>query len=132
MAFVPFVESDQPTIAAFNEKFQQAIAAAIAGGKQIQKVGYVGTGTYGKNSPVVIEFETQPDLVVVGGASQYPALVFVKGSTGLILTLGGQSYEWFSSWSENNLSFYSNQAGVGSALQHNSLNVQYYALMFYA
>lgn len=49
MAFVPFEKTDQPTMANFNEKFQQAIADAVnqADGKAVKiKTGsYVGTGS---------------------------------------------------------------------------------------
>ena len=44
MGFVPFVEGDQPTMAAFNEKFTQAIEAAIAGGLVVETGSYVGLG----------------------------------------------------------------------------------------
>lgn len=43
MAFVPFVESDQPTMAAFNEKFQQNYEAMLANGFQIVTGSYAGT-----------------------------------------------------------------------------------------
>lgn len=51
MAFVPFTKDDQPTMAAFNEKFQQAIDEAVSRGVKIEVGSYVGTGTYGKSNP---------------------------------------------------------------------------------
>lgn len=47
MAFVPFVESDQPTMAAFNEKFQQNYEAAVEAGFYAITGTYTGTGTSG-------------------------------------------------------------------------------------
>lgn len=44
MAFTPFIESDQPTMAAFNEKFREIIAEAVGQSAKIQTGSFVGTG----------------------------------------------------------------------------------------
>lgn len=66
MAFVPFVESDQPTMANFNEKFQQAIAA----GTQFAHGSYTGSGTYGASNPTKLTFPFKPYAVIVAVATQ--------------------------------------------------------------
>lgn len=60
MAFTPFVESDQPTMANFNEKFQECIQEAIEGGTEIFTGSYVGTGTYGADNPNTLTFPFTP------------------------------------------------------------------------
>lgn len=78
MAFVPFVETDQPTMAAFNEKFQQNFEAAVNAGVQIAVGDYVGTGESSKS--LVLGFI--PYLVIVGGDYGYPedTVSMVRGS----------------------------------------------------
>lgn len=73
MAFVPFVESDQPTMAAFNEKFQEAIEQAtddaVSAAPKIVTGSYVGTDEITKT----ISFETAPKIVFICGYNmQYP------------------------------------------------------------
>ena len=88
MAFVPFTKEDQPTMAAFNEKFQQAIDQAIVGGVKIEVGSYVGTGTYGSSNKNSLTFGFEPKFVHI--ACQTPnnnsnafrphTWVWVKGS----------------------------------------------------
>lgn len=61
MAFVPFVETDQPTMAAFNEKFQQNYEAAVGSCAKVITGTYVGTGKY----PATLTFNEKPQLVVI-------------------------------------------------------------------
>lgn len=62
MAFTPFVETDQPTMANFNEKFQECIQEAIEGGTEIFTGSYEGTGTYGENNPNTLTFPFKPKI----------------------------------------------------------------------
>ena len=54
MAFIPFTPEDKPTMAAFNEKYEQAIFAAAELGTSVEVVSYVGTATYGSSNPCSI------------------------------------------------------------------------------
>lgn len=72
MAFVPFTETDQPTMAAFNAKFQSIITEAVSQGKQIEVGSYVGTGAYGEQNPNSLQFNGKAILV----------FLFVTGSSG--------------------------------------------------
>lgn len=62
MAFTPFVETDQPTMAEFNEKFQECIAEALSHDVQIETGSYVGTGV----NPVTLTFSFTPQFVIIG------------------------------------------------------------------
>lgn len=61
MAFVPFVETDQPTMAAFNEKFQSLLGEGV----QIEKTSRTGKGTYGSSHPSFARFTIIPDIVIM-------------------------------------------------------------------
>lgn len=65
MAFVPFTEADQPTMAAFNEKFRGAISEAVGSGLQLEVGSYIGTGTYGSGAKNTISLSYKPLLVFV-------------------------------------------------------------------
>lgn len=75
MAFTPFVETDQPTMASFNEKFQQAIQDATAQGLKIEVVTYIGTGTYGQDNPTSISFSFVPKMVIIIGVGAYGGFI---------------------------------------------------------
>jgi len=62
VAFTPFVETDQPTMANFNEKFQECIREATEGGTEIFVGSYVGTGTYGESNPNTLTFPFKPKV----------------------------------------------------------------------
>ena len=62
MAFTPFVETDQPTMAEFNEKFQECIQEAADKGTEVFTGSYVGTGTYGVSNPNTLTFPFKPKL----------------------------------------------------------------------
>lgn len=72
MAFTPFVDTDRPTMANFNEKFQEAITDAIAGGiagaPKIETGSYVGTGTYGSGNPNTLTLPFVPKTIEFIGA----------------------------------------------------------------
>ena len=67
MAFTPFTESDQPTMDAFNQKFQEAINDAVSKGLKVETGTYIGTGTYGESNPTSISFSKTPELIFVSG-----------------------------------------------------------------
>lgn len=66
MAFVPFVESDQPTMAAFNEKFQQILDVTLGADVKIETGSYVGNGAYGASNAKSLTFSFVPELLFVG------------------------------------------------------------------
>lgn len=70
MAFVPFTKDEQPTMAAFNEKFEQAIQQAIAAGVKIEVGSYVGTGAYGTYQYNSLNFSFNPKLLIISSASK--------------------------------------------------------------
>lgn len=67
MAFTPFVETDQPTMAEFNEKFQECIGAAVDLSGKIEAFSYVGTGTWGPSYPNTITCSFAPILIMLIG-----------------------------------------------------------------
>lgn len=67
MAFVPFVESDQPTMAAFNEKFQQNYDAILAAAGKVEVGSYAGSGETSKS----FIFGFVPKIVFISGNNQY-------------------------------------------------------------
>lgn len=71
MAFIPFTEEDRPTMAAFNEKFQQAIATAsedaISKSAKVAFGSYIGTGKVGKENPNSISLPFDPKAVIITG-----------------------------------------------------------------
>lgn len=75
MAFIPFVETDKPTMANFNEKFQSAIneakTSALASGVKIQAGSYQGTGDNGKSNPNSITCDFVPIVVLIMGKYDY-------------------------------------------------------------
>lgn len=83
MSFVPFTKDDQPTMAAFNEKFQQIFD--LADSKiEMEILTYVGTGTYGPDNPNSLSFKSRPSFVAIyayqymGGqyaADEYPTII---------------------------------------------------------
>lgn len=84
MAFVPFVESDQPTMAAFNEKFQQNYEATIAAAGKVETGSYVGTGT---TTAVKITCSFTPKLIVIAGLSVGETYTHIN--MGLVSEIGG-------------------------------------------
>lgn len=72
MAYTPFTKDDQPTMQAFNEKFEQAIQQALADGVKIEVGSYVGTGTYGSANKNSLTFGFEPKFVYI--APQTPSI----------------------------------------------------------
>lgn len=69
MSFTPFVETDKPTMPAFNEKFQSAISEAVSSAisKDAKVVfgSYTGTGT----ESLSLTFESAPLAVFISSSS---------------------------------------------------------------
>lgn len=126
MAFTPFIESDQPTMAAFNEKFSEAISTAINGaldaGTKLETGSYVGTGTYGSANPCSLTFDKLPKAIIISNvkeSSGYCAtgiilptenttIGAVHGdinndsiSQRLIVTISGTTVKWYSTYSSS-------------------------------
>ena len=100
MAFVPFVETDQPTMAAFNEKFQQNFEAAVAAGVQIAIGSYVGDGSRTKTLSIPFKAEflfIYGDYIYVPGPSygegfgmsvvDSGAFILQRGSNAPVMTI---------------------------------------------
>ena len=118
MAFVPFTKEDQPTMAAFNEKFQQAIDQAIVGGVKIEVGSYVGTGTKGSANPNSLTFGFEPkglilstltnaDYVTIAYRGQ--TTVNTKSSSNAYFTWAGNVVSWYN---DTNTDYQLNTSGI--------------------
>lgn len=69
MAFTPFVDTDLPSMANFNQKFldaiQQATDDAVNEAPKIATGSYVGTGTSGSSSRNTLTFSFEPKIVFI-------------------------------------------------------------------
>lgn len=99
MAFVPFVETDQPTMEAFNEKFQALRDEVV----KFEKGSYVGTGTSGSQNPTVINFQSEPFAVFITDESDSTISLAFVGQSGFADSTGGVVYQK----NKTQLSFYS-------------------------
>lgn len=88
MAFTPFTEADQPTMAAFNEKFQSAIEDAVLKGVKSKLGSYQGTGS---SSSVSLSFDFSPVVVIVMAADSrnYFGAIFLRGGNTCVLIESG-------------------------------------------
>lgn len=96
MAFVPFVESDQPTMAAFNEKFQQNFDAAVNACAKIAAGSYVGTGKAGISNPNRVTVGFRPKLLIVYDReySEYFHLHIAESPSSDSVRKNGTSVSW--------------------------------------
>lgn len=121
MAYTPFTKDDQPTMQAFNEKFEQAIAQAIDSGLKAEIGSYVGTGEDGAENPNKLTFSFIPSMVIV----------VKQGSYGFALdgTFGSYSLFWIPGIT------YFNPGGSGSAsyadAQKNKITLSGKTLIWY-
>lgn len=113
MAFVPFTKDDQPTMAAFNEKFQQAIDEAVSRGVKIEVGSYVGTGTYGKTNPNSLTFGFEPKLVLIGEVGWNYFTVLFNG-IGIVMAGGSNIKMTSTSFSGKTVSWYNIDEYTGS------------------
>lgn len=110
MAFTPFVETDLPSMANFNAKFEEAIEAAkdgaLADGVKIATGSYVGTGTYGASNPCSLTFDFIPKIVVISHSSNMSIfnVWYYNTSSGIYpyntayknkFTLNGNTLSWY-------------------------------------
>lgn len=114
MAFVPFVETDLPSMANFNEKLLEAIAEAKAQaldeGVKIETGSYVGTGTYGEGNPNSLTFEFVPTLVMVYDASSPNIKTeLINGNPVATSTQSGAS-NGVAIWSDKTVEWYNNRS----------------------
>lgn len=97
MAYTPFTKDDQPTMQAFNEKFQQTIDEALRLGIKVKAGSYTGTGTASATIKVgfpliAVIVETYDGIRSgVGGDNPFGGLA-VLGSDATFITISGDSF----------------------------------------
>lgn len=113
MAFTPFTKDDRPTMAAFNEKFAEAIGTAVEkatdAAVKISSGSYVGTNKYGSTNPVSLTLPFNVKLLyVVDSANAYSALILpaeqnenpvfymIGGNGRLSAKITGNVVSWYS------------------------------------
>lgn len=122
MAFTPFVETDQPTMEKFNEKFQQVIGDAVAQGLKIATGNYTGTGSTSKT----LNFNFRPKLVLIAerlGNTAYSAPLINPNSYGAVYYVSGLAGQLSLTWGSNSLTFNATHDYIGDgggALNGNS------------
>ena len=123
MAFTPFVETDQPTMANFNEKLQSvlsdAIAGGIAGGIKVVSGARTGNGTYGSENKITLNFSTRPLAILYAPSTGgYGNIVLIRNCSMYTPDFNVSSYlDTNVTWSSNSVSWYhnSNQNHQGNA-----------------
>lgn len=135
MAFTPFVETDQPTMENFNEKFQQCIAEAISHDVQIETGSYVGTGNYGSGNANNLQFSFTPKIVFIRGIREGSIMSFLllMQNTGIgfapyAYSSQSQSYYCglYTTISNNGITWYVNSNVANQdAFQGNSSGITY-------
>ena len=147
MAFTPFTESDQPTMANFNEKFkeciQESVQETMAQGR-VLPFSYVGTGQWGPDNPNELTFDFQPRVIMlIGSGVNLPEKWIVNvAAAPTSYDSGWGFYESITSYqtlygkkSEDGKSFswyirYDGSASDWSDMQCNRSGVTYYGLAF--
>lgn len=94
MSFPQFTETDQPTMSAFNKKFQEIINLGV---KAVYGQ-YKGTGAYGKSNPTSISFPGKPLMVIVANGGLRPgdlsswssSFIYIQGQSTFSLRGGTQ------------------------------------------
>lgn len=138
MAFTPFTEDDRPTMAAFNQKFQDAILSAFDMGVQFVSGKYTGTGTSGTSAKTSITFPSTPLFVVIAPYTAEGRIGFWLGGE-IVVTLNSaaknnqqDSFYAFSCTAslsqDNTLSWYGRSIGTivgGPDSQLNKSGVEY-------
>lgn len=87
-----------------GQSVEEIIAQATASGAKIAAGSYVGTGTYGQNSPNSLTFESDPVLLFITGVEVesliYIAVIMCNANTGITFCAGQSSW---SSWRSGGL-----------------------------
>ncbi len=139
--------------AALGQKVEQSAVAALAqtveghtsalarkGNCRIEYRSYVGTGQYGPDYPTVITFTRKPLFVIIAGSNQcvmdspmLPRFIFLANDE------KQNPYTHYSTWTDTQLSIYSNTASSPSGYypdnalaQMNSKDVTFVAILFFA
>ena len=115
-----------------NEKIDAALKIAAEGNCKIAAGSYVGTGTYGADNPNTLTFEFEPKLVLVFAPNS--ATTRMMWTPGMMMACTdvreSTSYFVYTSYSENTLSWYNENANLGANKQLNGLNNQYFYIVF--
>lgn len=130
MAFVPFVESDQPTMLAFNEKFQQNYEAALEFGLDVVVGSYTGTGAYGKENPTKVNLPFKPSIFMVRKAGeslpQFSCLALYGSESVTYPNDSNSEITAQFAWGVNFVSYYNGlNASLGPAYQFNASGIKY-------
>lgn len=127
MAFTPFTEADQPTMAKFNEKFQEAINDAVEKGVKVISGSYVGTDLYGQSHRNSIKLPFIPSAVFIqssGGKSTGGTAFFGLGTYDVNTANSSVVVSEFS----ETVSWYTNSAGGWYQLNAKGNTYKYYAI----
>lgn len=139
MAFTPFVETDLPSMAAFNEKLQAVLGDAISNDLVLETGAYVGTGTYGEDNPNILNFSGIPKMVAVytesglrpginGGGFGYSFLWMEPVESAVVVTGSNSSTNCFFAQNGNSLSWHTDNTAASTApnYQLNANDKKYY------
>lgn len=146
MAFTPFVDTDLPSMANFNQKFldaiQQAADDAVDEAPKIATGSYMGTGTFGEDNPNTLMFEFEPK---VWGIYAYedtpqetgPGYMYISitpvipwGLSDFRMAVGTSNFRRFrASYNQGSVSFYTAESeGNYGGNQFNKAGCTYYYL----
>lgn len=92
---------------------------------RIYITSYVGTGSYGSESPVVVALPQKPEIIMVTSGGHL--MIYAKGmQTALVWYGGGGTGTVTVSWEDNQISWY----GTGAPQQMNDKGSTFYVLAF--
>ncbi len=91
---------------------------------------YVGTGTYGADSPCSMTFDFEPKILIImtdAESSTFPAAIFVRGMSHTQGPWHDTDFklEMHMSWSGNTVSWYSTRNTMSDYAQMNRINQSY-------
>lgn len=140
MAFTPFTELDQPTMEAFNEKFQECISEsvtrALGADVKMEAGSYVGTGEYGAGTPNSLTLGITPKLLIV-----VPQNETFSSHSAYMVTVNPQQRSWIErsvgnsagdhgvtlTWTNKTVSWYNE---TNAERQLNSMGITYLWVAF--
>lgn len=110
-----------------NDAFQR-IKALIDGKTNIQTGSYLGTGTYGEESPSSLTFNFTPKLVFIHldrlGTTSTNEGYYLWGSTTFSSYTGNSNYQSTASVSGNTMTWYASRE-INAETQLNEINAKY-------
>ena len=122
-------KTDPILVGDFNENFA-AIDDAIgkAGNCRITSGTYIGNGKSGSANPNTLSFEFTPKLVFVFTTGDPGCrMIWTPGMTNVCTNVRSPyEYSAETSFSNNTLSWYSNQSSLGPSVQLNLMNSKYF------